>query len=654
MFFLSGRGILDNMGNSGKRTGGMLTVLLALVIALTAELIKFSGPQFDFVLNNAGVIVVALVAVGVYAIPCVFTAIFLNRKLPSGLSMFAAVGAMVLGRVTMQWLSGTPLLVVGMLTVALSVSTAVIVSAVASRFGGIIIARGVGAGLFLSAGLSLMLGTLDSIWHSSVTGILPAYLIAAGALAIAWMLRTMPGREYSRGVWALGPVLSMGVMVFANPAFIASQADVSLWVSAVSLLLGFLLATILLSSRTQPTYLLAVVAVLATATIFFTPSWPAPNSALVSIIVVVFVGLLAAAFLGLLAVITERSTPRSSAARLSGVSAGAGLLVILPVLIYQIDYDIPLGFPNELIIVALALLVGAHALWAARFERFAGISTSVLDDQAASPFARITLVGSLVAVSALTLIGAYNVAPKAQAVPALSVLNPTIMNWNIHYGISLDGAITVEDMAQVIADSGAHVVALQEVSRGWVMGGGGDQLTYLANKLGMDYAFVGAADKQFGNAIMWSPLVSVTDIARTNLDYGDGPQNRSAIAGTLNLNGAEITIANAHLQHRDVNTPTRMQQIADMFEGLTIGENAVVTGDFNAEPGWPEILHFESEGFTSAVDTTGDPNSLTYPANSPEVRIDWMFGRGVEFGPTTVVQTNESDHLPIVSSISLQ
>jgi endonuclease/exonuclease/phosphatase (EEP) superfamily protein YafD len=96
-----------------------------------------------------------------------------------------------------------------------------------------------------------------------------------------------------------------------------------------------------------------------------------------------------------------------------------------------------------------------------------------------------------------------------------------------------------------------------------------------------------------------------------------------------------------------------MLQIADLFEGLDIDSSAVVMGDFNAEPGWPEIIHFESQGFEFAVDVYGDPNAMTYPATDPTYRIDWTFTLGVTTGETTVLDTEASDHLPILSSVSV-
>src|SRR5690606_26990302 len=115
--------------------------------------------------------------------------------------------------------------------------------------------------------------------------------------------------------------------------------------------------------------------------------------------------------------------------------------------------------------------------------------------------------------------------------------------------------------------------------------------------------------------------------------YGDGPQQRSAITATVrNDAGTPFVVTSAHLQHRDENTPTRLQQL-DVLMSADIASSpaAVLAGDFNSEPGWAEIDYVQAAGYVSAQDTAGDPSHLTFPAWEPEVRIDWVFGKGVTF-----------------------
>ena len=188
-------------------------------------------------------------------------------------------------------------------------------------------------------------------------------------------------------------------------------------------------------------------------------------------------------------------------------------------------------------------------------------------------------------------------------------------------------------------------MALQEVSRGWVMGGGADMATWLANRLGMHMSFAPAADGQFGNAILTT--APHDDVAVLALPYGVGPQNRSAVSVDVQVAGGPVRVTSVHLQHRESATPTRLDQLAALLAAEP-GSPSVLAGDFNAEPGWPEI-ELLTEEFTSAQDAAGDPAALTSPSIDPQYRIDWVFGREVTFSRAVVLaDALSSDHLPLV------
>jgi endonuclease/exonuclease/phosphatase family metal-dependent hydrolase len=214
--------------------------------------------------------------------------------------------------------------------------------------------------------------------------------------------------------------------------------------------------------------------------------------------------------------------------------------------------------------------------------------------------------------------------------------------------------VELDEIAQVIADSGADVVTLQEVSRGWVMGGGADMATYLSERLGMDYVFVPAADHQFGNAILWKRyLGAAADVDLTALPYGMGPQRRSAVSASFDLGGVPLRVTSVHLQHRVQNTPTRIEQLDTLLAAEPVTGAYVLAGDLNAEPGWAETRLLDGAGLVSAQDEAGDPAALTHPAVSPDSRIDWVYGAGVTFRDVEVIATSQSDHRPVVATITL-
>ena len=75
------------------------------------------------------------------------------------------------------------------------------------------------------------------------------------------------------------------------------------------------------------------------------------------------------------------------------------------------------------------------------------------------------------------------------------------MTYNLHSAYNSQGRQDLEAIAQVIEESGADVVALQEVSRGWLIDGSTDMAGWLSRRLGMPILFRGTTDPVWGNAI---------------------------------------------------------------------------------------------------------------------------------------------------------
>ncbi|XBH22314.1 endonuclease/exonuclease/phosphatase family protein [Jonesiaceae bacterium BS-20] len=620
--------------------------LLVLVTALAAELIRFSGPLLDSAIERNGVIVAGTIALGTYLAPGLFALTLSARRQVSGSMVMIAVVALGVARLLLVLLDGTVLFGVGLATVALAIATLTIVAGAVSQEGPRTVGTGIGLGLMLSGALNLSLKTLDPIWQSSTVASVSSAVLVVATIILGSAVRESEPQPHVRGLWAIGPVLSLGVVIFANPAFIASQSHLPLWVSA-GVLLGVSLALPHVLNRAYEHKLVhAIVVVLAVATIFFVPSWPATPGPLVSIAISVFVALLGLSSLALLTVMVSRTPDRNSSGPLALAATGAGASVILPILLFQLDYDIPLGFPNALLFVATAAFLGGAAL------RVGAHSPYESGPNAVAP-KTVPLV--IATISALGVIGAIQTSGLTAQAPAGHVAGDSarVLNWNLHYGTSTSPAVELQAIAELIRQEQATVVTLQEVSRGWILGGGVDMATYLANELGMEFAFVGAADQQFGNALLWHPDTPITDIERIALTYGDGPQRRSAIGGTLNLAQGEFWVSTAHLQHRAENTPTRILQLDDMFADMPSGGPALITGDFNAEPGWPEIAYLTEHGFISGQDTAGDPSQLTWPASDPNIRIDWMSAKDLKFSEFEVLPSQISDHTPQVATVSL-
>ena len=164
-------------------------------------------------------------------------------------------------------------------------------------------------------------------------------------------------------------------------------------------------------------------------------------------------------------------------------------LMLALLFVYYASYDIELPAPQEAVRPAAALLIGLAALRAG----FA------LGDGGAS-ITRLATAPALL----LLLLPLLQLAAWKDVTPAAGAGYPVrVMTYNLHQGVRCPwGRHALEEMAKVIEAEDPDIVALQEVSRGWVVNGSVDMLAWLSQRLEMDYAWGPAADSAWGNALL--------------------------------------------------------------------------------------------------------------------------------------------------------
>jgi endonuclease/exonuclease/phosphatase family metal-dependent hydrolase len=689
-----------------ERSALVPLLLVATVTAMVVELVRSSGPLLDHAFA-ASVVTVALTALATYAAPGVLVVMIAARLEITGKVALLAVSALVVARLLLQVLgtaiaSGADLGLVrygvGLAAVALGIAVLVVVAAFASGVrsdgatagaparGGLV-ALGVTLGALLAAALSAVLGTWDAYWRADVAAWVVTVVLAVAAFTCAWVVRGRGALPGSRGLWVLGPFVALAVQVLANPAFVASQAGVALPTAVAAIAVAGLLTACYVPwagrRRRLPgsPWLAPAVLVAGVAVVFLAVPRVQGPGAVGGWALVVLLTLLVPLAARTLALCLTRPARAVTWLRLAGTATVAGLGVALPLLVYQLEYDIPLPFPHTLVPVAAAVALavpavvrGLRAQAAEPDEPLAlspeGSSAEVGRSEADSPsgpgpasdvsatggaprYTPALALGGAVAVLALVGLTQVHVPTTTSAVADYPVGDLRVLDWNLHYGVSADPSVRLDEMVETIEDSGADVVTLQEVSRGWVLGGGADMATYLARAAGMRVAFVPAADRQFGNAILWDPLRGdLADVERHALPYGSGPQERSAISATVDAAGIPVRVTSVHLQHREQNTPTRLDQLESVLTDEPVEGAYVLAGDLNAEPGWDEITFLEEQGLESGQDVAGDPDALTSPAVAPAHRIDWIFGSdAVTFRSFEVLDVATSDHRPLLADL---
>ncbi len=228
------------------------------------------------------------------------------------------------------------------------------------------------------------------------------------------------------------------------------------------------------------------------------------------------------------------------------------------------------------------------------------------------------------------------------------------MTFNIHHAEGVDGKLDVARIADLIRESGADVVGLQEVDRGVERSGRRDILKELADLTGMRLAFGKNIDHQggdYGNGLLtkW-PIVSE---GNRHLP-GDGSEQRGALQVVIDVGGTQVLVLTTHLDYRrpDNDRVASADALIDMLQGWGAGP-VVALGDFNDVPGSRTHARLVSM-LTDAWAAVGKGDGFTIPVAAPNRRIDWILVRGLEPVRVEVLTTQASDHLPVVATLRLK
>ncbi|MCJ8008503.1 endonuclease/exonuclease/phosphatase family protein [Lederbergia wuyishanensis] len=233
-----------------------------------------------------------------------------------------------------------------------------------------------------------------------------------------------------------------------------------------------------------------------------------------------------------------------------------------------------------------------------------------------------------------------------------------IMSFNIHHGRGLDEILSLKRIAEIIRETDATVVGLQEVDRHFgERSEFQDQAKELAELLNFHYAYgpninmqtTSGEAKQYGNAILsLYPIIESENFPLTS--YEEEP--RGCLKATIDLNGVHVNVFNTHLSLEPI---SRMKQIDELIE-VTSREKypSVLMGDFNAEPESEEIKKLlKDTNFTDCFSNIGRNES--YPADGPNIRIDYIFtSTELDSFNEKVVNRKGSDHLPIVAMVAIK
>lgn len=255
-------------------------------------------------------------------------------------------------------------------------------------------------------------------------------------------------------------------------------------------------------------------------------------------------------------------------------------------------------------------------------------------------------------LSALGLcLGLLSLSACSSTQPAASDARLTVLSYNIRHGEGTDGVFDLERTAQVILDSGADLVALQEVDVRTGRASGVDQASELARLTGMQ-AYFGEAIPYDGGSYGDAVLSRFPVSAHHNwpLPAEPGHEKRVAVSVLVELPwGQELRFVGTHLDHTS-NPSDRVAQakalLAFCFPNGKRSPSTFLLGDMNAQPGSEPIRLF-LEQFASAA-PEGIPS---FPSDTPKRAIDWVFYTPHDSWEVELVEAMHepiaSDHAPL-------
>ncbi|WP_067602219.1 endonuclease/exonuclease/phosphatase family protein [Nocardiopsis listeri] len=569
---------------------GRLVTMLGTVLLL--DVLRIFLPSLITLFGQAGVTGPALM--GAFALVwflAPFPFVYLARWVPSLALALSSGGLLAVGRVVLQATEGGgPQLYLASSLVGLGVVglvCTVMATVTDGRVSALGVMTGVVAGVAASTALHTVLDTVDPLWRDGAFVWIGVVLLATayvGASIRAWRATSVPPMPTPPRSWlALGPLLFLSGLYTANPAVAETIGGTPYAASALAVVA---VASIAVAAHPRwvspnPYVPLAVLlAVLATLALAAHLPGDAPGAPPVWTLIAPLLGQLA---LAACAGWAATDTVTAASPTRTGVLATLGLLgFVVLVFAFYAAYD--LHVPNTYVPFAALLMLVVAVL--PRMGR------------AVPPPPEHVLPATAVA-AALTLVVTI-AAPLARPetdTPEPSIDGLRVAAYNVRMGFGMDGRFSVAEQADTLRELDADVIALSEVDRGWLLNGGHDGLSLLAEDLGMT-AYWGPADGPFwGDAVLTNlPVSSV----RGHVLPESGPTGAQALEVTVDHDGTEVTVLSTHLQPEDydLGNRTAREQLDGLFDIADTaherGTPVVVTGDLNFEPEelpLGEVLH---------------------------------------------------------------
>jgi endonuclease/exonuclease/phosphatase family metal-dependent hydrolase len=276
-------------------------------------------------------------------------------------------------------------------------------------------------------------------------------------------------------------------------------------------------------------------------------------------------------------------------------------------------------------------------------------------DTPISPAGRVVRPADLRRAGLARLAGSR--APVARRVRGLRVLT-----YNVHGCVGMDGRLSPERIARVIARQAPDVVALQELDVGRARSGGIDQARAIADALEMEFEFhptVTVAGERFGDAVLSRHPMRLVHVGALP---GVGLEPRGAIRVDVTIPDGDdgirtVPIVNTHLSLHPVERIRAARALLGPEWLGAIERDAILCGDFNALAWFPTLALLRRRLADVQTGLDGHRPRPTWFGRYPVGRIDhvlvdpeWTVMH-VDVPDDSLARV-ASDHRPLVADLA--
>lgn len=516
-------------------------------------------------------------------------------------------------------------------------------------------ALGLLGGLALDTAINGAFGTYDTVWQAKLLPVLLTLLIFIFQLVL--LIGTAPA-IYSASTkssaaasgkislarsftWlAVGPFLFLELVVFQNIPRLATLTGWSLpmafGLTLLAQLAGLAAASLIVGKNWRMLWLWATVAgVILIAALVFAFQQPIALIALLFIIGQILVSAIMAMVLVGIASSAGR-TGRSNLWIANGVGA---ILFILLIFAYSAGYDIKLPYNHTIVEPIAGGIIAACTIGALVFAEKKKINVD-------SKLWSVPIFALILLALPLAQMITWRT-PTAVAGQGFPV---TVMTYNLNNGFNPRGQLDIDEIAEVIETNRPDIVAVQEVSRGWLVNGRLDMLAWLSYRLQMPYVFEPTTDPFSGNAIL--SRYPITAYSKENLPPSDSLIQNGFIVALVDLGEDEpIKVITTQLDTVKGATDVRQAQVQKIIDFWGALNYTVLLGDFSASPQNQELVKLSQTRLADAALMWKFKN--TFPSNNPQERRDYIWtSPDLRVSEGGVTQSTASNHLPVVAVIN--